>query len=291
MMVEMVNKVGFMVRIGSQMALSSTEDISKFLKGRGFATYTIKGVDDVQDGTFFIISNGGDGTVLKTARTVVERGRNIPIFPVNSGTVGFLTEVDARNAIPELEKILKGHYKEEVHHALDVYLEGKYVGFAVNDVVITCEYGRILDGKLFLDNILVSTIRGDRIIIAPPLGSTAYNLSAGGSIIHPKLEAMSITCVAQFYTSRFFPLIVPINTNVKFVLSDTPYDNYVILDGQIAETNGKKITGGHTIEVKVSQKTFKLIYTERSFYERINKVILTQQEKLPRIEPTPGDIY
>jgi NAD+ kinase len=290
-MLEMVNKVGFVVRTGSQAALSSTEDISKFLKRRGFATYTIKGVDDVQDGTFFIISNGGDGTVLKTARTVVECGENIPIFPVNSGTVGFLTEVDARNAIPELEKILEGHYKEEVHHTLDVYLEGKYVGFAVNDVVITCEHGRILYGRLFLDNVLISTIRGDRVIIAPPLGSTAYNLSAGGSIIHPRLEAMSITCVAQFYTSRFFPLIVPINTNVKFVLSDTPYDNYVVLDGQIAEVNGKKIRGGQTIEVRVSQKKFKLIYTERSFYERINKVILTQQEKAPWIEPTPGDIY
>lgn len=290
-MVEMANKVGFVVRLGSQVALSSTEEISKFLKTRGCVTYKIRGVGDVQDDTLFIISNGGDGTVLKTARTVVEHGGGVPIFPVNSGTVGFLTEVDARNAIPELEKILEGHYKEEVHQALDVYLEGKYIGFAVNDVVITCEHGRILDGKLFLDNILVSTIRGDRLIIAPPLGSTAYNLSAGGSIIHPKLEAMSITCVAQFYTSRFFPLIVPINTNVKFVLSDTPYDNYVILDGQIAETNGKKIRGGQAIEVKVSQKTFKLIYTERSFYERINKVILTQQEKSPWIEPTPGDIY
>jgi len=290
-MLEMANKVGFVVRTGSQAALSSTEDISKFLKRRGFATYTISGVDDVQDGTFFIISNGGDGTVLKTARMVVERGGGIPIFPVNSGTVGFLTEVDAHNAIPELEKILGGHYKEEDHHVLDVYLKEKYVGFAVNDVVITCEHGRILNGKLFLDNVLISSIRGDRVVIAPPLGSTAYNLSAGGSIIHPKLEAMSITCVAQFYTSRFFPLIVPINTNVKFVLSDTPYDNYVVLDGQIAEVNGKKIRGGQTIEVRVSQKTFKLIYTERSFYERINKVILTQQEKAPWIEPLPGDIY
>ncbi|MGQ9721519.1 MAG: NAD(+)/NADH kinase [Candidatus Jordarchaeum sp.] len=287
----MADKVGMVVRKGSQIAVSSSENISRFLEHKGVITYTIDGVEDLQDETLFIISNGGDGTVLKSARIVVESEKNIPIFPVNSGTVGFLTEIDCREAIPELEKILEGQYKEEVHHTLDVYLDGKYMGFAVNDIVITSEHGRILDGKLFLDNVLISSIRGDRMIISPPLGSTAYNLSAGGSIIHPKLEAMSITCVAHFYTTRFFPLIVPISTEVKFVISHTPTDNYVVLDGQMVEVNGKKINGGQSITVKVSDKTFKLIYTERSYYERINKVILTQQEKSAWLEPVPGDIY
>ncbi|MEM3587004.1 MAG: NAD(+)/NADH kinase, partial [Candidatus Jordarchaeaceae archaeon] len=235
-------------------------------------------------------SNGGDGTVLKAARTVVESGKDIPIFPVNSGTVGFLTEVDARKAIPELEKILEGRYKEEMHRVLDVYLNGKYLGFAVNEVVISGEHGKILDGKLFLDNILISSIRGDRVIISSPLGSTAYNLSAGGSIIHPKLEAMSITCLAQFYTTKFFPLIVPIESKVEFVLSSSS-ENYVILDGQIVNIDGKKIIGENSIRVNVSKKAFKLIYTERSFYERINKVILTQQESSSWSGPVPGDVY
>lgn len=287
----MNKKVGIVVRKGSQIAASSTENVSRFLNLRKFDTYRIRKADDVQDETLFVISNGGDGTVLKTARIIVECGMEIPIFPVNSGTVGFLTEVDARESIPELEKILEGQYKEEGHRVLDVYLDGNYMGFAVNDVVITSEHGRILDGNLFLDNVLISSIRGDRIIISPPLGSTAYNLSAGGSIIHPKLDAMSITCVAQFYTTRFFPLIVPIDTEVKFVLSYTPSDSYLVLDGQMVEANGKKIIGGHTIRVRVSEKIFKLIYTERSFYERINKVILTQQERSTWLEPVPGDIY
>lgn len=290
-MVEMVDKVGMVVRKGSQIAESSTESVSRFLGEKGFATYIIDSADDVQDETFLIISNGGDGTVLKTARMIVECGKDVPIFPLNSGTVGFLTEVDAREAIPELEKILGGHYKIEIHRVLDVYLNGRYVGFAVNEVVISGEHGRILDGKLFLDNVLISSIRGDRVIIAPPLGSTAYNLSAGGSIIHPKLEAMSITCVAQFYSTRFFPLIVPIESEVNFVLSYTPSENYVVLDGQMAESDGKKITEGQSIKVNVSKKTFKLIYTERSFYERINKVILTQQEKATWTKPVPGDVY
>lgn len=287
----MNRKVGLVVRKGSQVAELSTESISRFLLERGFSNYFIDSVGDVQDETFLVISNGGDGTVLKTARIIVESGKDIPIFPLNSGTVGFLTEVDAREAIPELEKILKGHYKVEVHRVLDVYLDDRYLGFAVNEVVISGEHGRILNGKLFLDDVLISSIRGDRVIIAPPLGSTAYNLSAGGSIIHPKLEAMSITCVAQFYLTRFFPLIVPIESEVKFVLSPSPSENYVILDGQMVEGNGKKILGGQTIKVNVSNKTFKLIYTERSFYERINKVILTQQEKSPWVRPIPGDIY
>ncbi|WXG41809.1 MAG: NAD(+)/NADH kinase [Candidatus Freyarchaeum deiterrae] len=275
----MANKVGMVVRKGSQIASSSTKTVSRFLEEKGFVTYSIDAAVDVQDDTFFIISNGGDGTVLKTARIVIESGKEIPIFPLNSGTVGFLTEVGACDAIPELEKILDGQYKEEVHRVLDVYLSSRYIGFAVNDVVISGEHGRILDGKLFLDDVLISSIRGDRMIVASPLGSTAYNLSAGGSIIHPKLEAMSITCVAQFYTTRFFPLIVPIESEVTFVLTYKPSENYVILDGQMAESDGKKIDGGQSIKVNVSEKTFKLIYTERSFYERINKVILTQQEK------------
>nr|MDO8081059.1 NAD(+)/NADH kinase [Candidatus Freyarchaeota archaeon] len=287
----MNKKIGMVVRKGSQIAESSTESVSRFLGEKGFATYFIDGADDVQDETFLIISNGGDGTVLKTARMVVESGKEVPIFPLNSGTVGFLTEVDAREAIPELEKILEGRCKEEVHRVLDVYLSGRYLGFAVNEVVISGEHGRILDGKLFLDNVLISSIRGDRVIIAPPLGSTAYNLSAGGSIIHPKLEAMSITCVAQFYTTRFFPLIVPIESEVDFVLSYKPSEYYVVLDGQMAESNGNKIDGGQSIKVNVSKKTFKLIYTERSFYERINKVILTQQEKSTWTKPVPGDVY
>ncbi|MEM2145086.1 MAG: NAD(+)/NADH kinase [Candidatus Jordarchaeaceae archaeon] len=287
----MTRKVGLVVRKGSQVAESSTESISRFLLERGFSNYFIDSASDVQDETFLVISNGGDGTVLKTARIIVESGKGIPIFPLNSGTVGFLTEVDAREAIPELEKILKGKYKVEVNRVLDVYLDGRYLGFAVNEVVISGEHGRLLDGKLFLDDVLISSIRGDRVIIAPPLGSTAYNLSAGGSIIHPKLEAMSITCVAQIYTTRFFPLIVPIESEVKFMLSPTPSENYVILDGQMMEGNGKKILGGQTIKVKMSMKTFKLIYTARSFYERINKVILTQQEKTPWVRPIPGDVY
>ena len=142
-----------------------------------------------------IISLGGDGTMLIAAKEAITG--NIPVLAVNMGSLGYLAEVKPQNAVKMLEDYENGNYKIEERAFLEVKYEDN-IFYALNELVITKggHEAHLIQVEVYSNDIFVNKYRADGIIVATPTGSTAYSLSAGGSIVHPGLNALSITPLA-----------------------------------------------------------------------------------------------
>ena len=151
---------------------------------------------EFEDLDLFIVL-GGDGTFLSAARLI--HGRNIPMFGLNIGTLGFLTAAEYSDAEEAFGLLRDGRYTIEHRHMLKTrfYADEKVEEFvAMNDVVVTKgSLGRMMTYRVFVDNQYATTFRGDGVIFATPTGSTAYNLSAGGPIVYPTINAISMTAI------------------------------------------------------------------------------------------------
>ncbi len=181
-----------------------------------------------------IIVLGGDGTLLQSARAVAKAG--VPIFGVNFGQLGFLTEIEVGEIYPALEKLLAGEYETEERMMLEaeVRRQGRVVerSVALNDVVMAKgAFSRLITLHIFINDEPVATIPADGVIVATPTGSTAYSLSAGGPIVPPSLEVMLITPICPHsLTSR--PMVVSPASQVKVIVSNHVGEVMLTLDGQ-----------------------------------------------------------
>lgn len=191
--------------------------------------------DSVPDGTQLMIVLGGDGTLLSAARAV--RGREIPIFAVNLGGLGFLTAITIDQIFPELERALRGEQRVATRRMLscEVVRAGATLAAyeALNDVVITkSSIARMIDLETHVDNHYVCTYKADGLIVATPTGSTAYSLSAGGPIIFPAVAALCITPICpHMLTNR--PVIVPDTSVIQVISLAANDDAYLTIDGQV----------------------------------------------------------
>lgn len=173
-----------------------------------------------------IISVGGDGTLLRAAQLAHPRG--LPLLGVNTGRLGFLTEVEADDAgFEALREVLQGHFRIDERIALHARVAGSAEShFALNDVVVRrgaqarmAPFGLVLDGEV------VAHLPSDGVIVSTPTGSTAYSLSAGGPIIHPSVEALGVAALMP-HTLFARPLIVPTDATIE-----------ITCDGEIARAN------------------------------------------------------
>ena len=191
----------------------------------------------VPDGAQLIIVLGGDGTLLSAARAI--RGRDIPIFAVNLGRLGFLTAFAIDEIYPELERALRGEQRVATRRMLscEVVRKGSVVASyeALNDVVITkSSIARMIDLETRVDDHYVCTYKADGLIVATPTGSTAYSLSAGGPIIFPSVGALCITPICpHMLTNR--PVIVPDTSVIQIVSQAEDGDAYLTIDGQVGQ--------------------------------------------------------
>ena len=183
-----------------------------------------------------VVVIGGDGTLLATARLL--GGRPVPILAINLGGLGFLTEVTLSELYPQLEKVLAGGFVTDRRVMLDAALvrDGETVAAhqALNDVVINKgTLARIIDLETRVNGQYVSTFRSDGLILATPTGSTAYNLSAGGPIVHPQMSAMLMTPICS-HTLTTRPLVLPGDMQVTVTLTSSSDEGvYITIDGQI----------------------------------------------------------
>lgn len=170
-----------------------------------------------------VIVVGGDGSMLGAGRAMSRTGT--PVLGINRGRLGFLTDISPDEVEQRVGEVLDGDYETEERFLLDaeVFREGSLVGTAdgLNDVVIhPGKAARMIEFELFIDEQFVYSQRSDGLIIATPTGSTAYALSGGGPIIHPRLEA--ITLVPMFpHTLSSRPIVVDAASEIKVHIGET----------------------------------------------------------------------
>lgn len=212
--------------------------------------------EHVPDGADLLIVLGGDGTLLSAARVVADR--NIPLFAVNMGHLGFLTAIPVEDLYPELERALRGEHRIGRRRMVDCEVVRKdkvIAGYsALNDVVITkSELARMIDLDTHVDNHFVAAYKADGLIVSTPTGSTAYSLSAGGPVIFPSVAAFCITPICpHMLTNR--PVIVP-DTSVINVINHGAEGTYLTIDGQV----GEPLSKGDRVICRSSAKTIQLI--------------------------------
>src|SRR6266699_3642256 len=166
-----------------------------------------------------ILVLGGDGTLLGMAGRIGQAGADTPILGVNFGSLGFLTEVTLPEMYSALEAAINGTAPIEERMMLRVSVEREGATLAdrvvLNDVVVTQgALSRVIDLSVSVDGEFMMRIRADGVIVASPTGSTAYNLSSGGPILHPRVEGLSITPIAP-HTLTNRPVVVPGSSEIR----------------------------------------------------------------------------
>jgi NAD+ kinase len=221
----------------------------------------------------FMVTVGGDGTILRTAMEM--KTPETPILGVNMGRRGFLSEVTVPEAEWALEKVLEGdYYLEESMKASSrcLQLEESFPD-ALNEVLIASPLpskmvllGLRVDGEHIID------VQADGVLVSTPAGSTAYNMSAGGTVLAPGIEGFSITAVCPY--SYFKSIVVPPDSIITLELLKPRADALAIIDGRSMH----HLKPFNTVECYASEQVARFIRF-RSFYSRIQKRILTIQSR------------
>ena len=210
-----------------------------------------------------IISLGGDGTMLISAKEAI-RG-NIPVLAINMGSLGYLAEIKPQDAVKMLQDYENGNYKLEERSFLEVRYEDN-IFYGLNELVITKggHEAHLIQVEVYSNDIFVNKYRADGIIVATPTGSTAYSLSAGGSIVHPGLNALTITPLApQSLTAR------PIIVNGCEVLSFKAISRDDAVHLNIDGNQWFQIKKGELISARISEKKVRIIKPISSDYYSI----------------------
>lgn len=193
--------------------------------------------EQVPEGAQLVIVLGGDGTLLSAARAIA--ARDIPLFAVNLGGLGFLTAITVDNLFAELERAFRGEHRIGRRRMLQcvVMREERPVTEyeALNDAVITkASLARMIDLDAHVDSQFVCAYKVDGLIVSTPTGSTAYSLSAGGPIIFPSVGAFCLTPICpHMLTNR--PVIVPDTSVIQVICRAEDETAYLTIDGQVGE--------------------------------------------------------
>ncbi|MBA5850607.1 NAD(+)/NADH kinase [Clostridium sp. cel8] len=230
-----------------------------------------------------IIVLGGDGTILNTSGNIVQS--KTPILGVNIGHLGFLAQVEINSIETALRKLFKGDYTIEdrtmIHCSFhDGNAVRSYDG--LNDVILYKGIrNRIERYDIFIDNEFYNTFSGDGIIISTSTGSTAYNLSAGGPIIHSNLDAFCITPMySQFLTAR--TIVLNNSSHITINMRKNNENAFLSVDGQ----KWIKINGPISINIDKSMYKRKLIKFDNSSF------LKTLRDKITSgMKECEGEIY
>lgn len=211
---------------------------------------------------------GGDGTLLALAKAISEADRDIPILAVNFGSLGFLTEITRPEILASLDAVLAGrtdHDERMMLRAVATRSGGPSTHFALNDIVFTrTALSRMIDLAVWVGDQFVTSVRADGLIVASPTGSTAYNLAAGGPIIHPAMNALVLTPIAP-HTLTNRPIVIPAEREVRVKSTGTNAGNiYVTLDGQ----TGFEMQTDDEIAIARAPRPLRLVRASaRSYFE------------------------
>jgi NAD+ kinase len=220
-----------------------------------------------------VIVFGGDGTLLEAAGAVARAGAEVPLLGVNLGRLGFLTEVTRSDMTAALETLLAGETTTETRLMLlgEVDRGGAAVAshLALNDIVITRgALSRMIEVTVEVDGQRVNHVKADGLIVATATGSTAYNLSAGGPIVHPAVDALVLTPIAP-HTLTNRPLVLPATASIALRPIIEPLSDIVVtFDGQY----GAPLEADDVVRVRRSPAVLRLIHTsQRTHFDMLRE--------------------
>jgi NAD+ kinase len=248
---------------------------TKIASRLGVKGFTLKEIGKEVD---MVVLIGGDGTILMALEHIKQ-----PVFSINTGSVGFLTEVEAHQATEGLKKVLRGEYFVEKRMKLNVTLNKKDLGDATNEVTIhTAKIGKILTLQLAIDGVVAEEIDGDGVIIASPTGSTSYAYSVGGPLVDPSLQAFVIAPMAPFrhITS---PMVIPGDKTISVKILVKKMAK-IVIDGMHMHPFSSK----DTLLVTRSNNTASFIRLENNFYKKVFERLAFRHKKFENEENT-GD--
>jgi NAD+ kinase len=277
-------RIGVAVKPGLVEARETLVELSAWLRGRGVdgvwtpeaaalangGGHAIAARADLPSQTDVVLVLGGDGTLLATAKAIAESGRDTPILAVNFGSLGFLTEITRPEIFTALEAVIDGRATHDLRMMLRAattrrgHAESAHI--ALNDIVFTrTAISRMIELSVSVGDQFVTAVKADGLIVATPTGSTAYNLAAGGPIVHPAMDALVLTPIApHMLTNR--PIVIPTEREVRVrsTSSNAGDEVYVTVDGQ----TGFGLHEGDEIAIAKADRPLRLIRsTTRSYFE------------------------
>lgn len=209
-----------------------------------------------------VVTIGGDGTIIRTLADVEK-----PLFTINSGGMGFLSEVESKYALQGLQKVIDEEYNVEERAKLKVDVEGvdEPLPDVANEVTLqTNRIAKIMYFHIFVENELLETMGADGVIVATPTGSTSYALSVGGPIMDPTVEAMIIAPMAPFRLSAR-PWVVPLKKKVQLQVLPKSKETKLVIDGNYA----LDIAVDQKITVRASGRKARFVRFGESFYQMV----------------------
>jgi len=277
-MAEIPKSVGIIFKHDFQPAKKECKRLRDWFTQRGITVYTeemasrahvtqcLEEDTSIPDTVDLVVVLGGDGTLLGAARKVGRYG--LPILGVNLGGLGFLTEIPLEMLYKDIEKVITGQVTVEPRLMLQASVlrngEEKCRFSVLNDVVINKgALARIIDLRVSIDGHFLTTFRSDGLIISTPTGSTSYNLSAGGPILYPDLEALILTPICPFTLTQR-PIIVPDTSVIEVQMGKHNEEVILTFDGQV----GFDLMAHDRVIISKSEKKLKLIKSpDQDYYD------------------------
>ncbi|MDO9098285.1 MAG: NAD(+)/NADH kinase [Candidatus Methanoperedens sp.] len=268
-----MKKIGIISRCDRDDVLALVKDIAAHLKSKAVVLIDPRTAEKIQEkgtsvagmrkaGAEFIISIGGDGTVL---RGIQKMDDPLPVLGINMGTIGFLVDVAPEDALEVIDKVLSGFEVEE-RSRLSIRVNDEKLPPATNEmVIITASPAKMLSYRLFVDDSPLEEFRADGVVFATPTGSTAYAMSAGGPIVDPRVDGTVIVPLAPFKLSSR-PWVVPAKSWIKVELTVPKKEAVLVIDGQYT----RKIKEDDTIVITKADKPARFVKTGKGgFYEKV----------------------
>jgi NAD+ kinase len=184
----------------------------------------------------FIVSIGGDGTILRTIHKMTDP---LPILGINMGTLGFLVDVEPKDAIETLKRLICG-FDVDVRSRLRLQINDAELPCATNEIAfLTASPAKMIEFEIIVDGALMEDFRADGVIVATSTGSTAYAMSAGGPIVDPRVDAIVLVPMAPFKLSSR-PWVIPGDSRIEVRLKLPDKEALVVVDGQSSNTISSK---------------------------------------------------